>query len=143
MSAIMTFFQNSTYAWLAILCIVVLALVYVLANYSRIKKMEEGTVKVDLGEGPVPITIGVGIDCGSVVCGEMGSGKYRVEYTAIGDTVNTASRLESNAAPGTILISEAFMQALGPDYTTESIGEMTLKGKQLPIKVYHLLKGEK
>ena len=88
------------------------------------------------------ISLGIGLHCGHAVVGNIGS-EFRMDYTAIGDTVNTASRLESNAAPGTILISEAFMQALGPDYTTESIGEMTLKGKQLPIKVYHLLKGEK
>lgn len=88
------------------------------------------------------ISLGIGIHCGHAVVGNIGS-EFHMDYTAIGDTVNTASRLESNAGPGKILISEAFMKALGPDYTTESIGEMTLKGKQLPLKVYHLLKGEK
>ena len=51
------------------------------------------------------ISFGIGVNCGNAVVGNIGC-EARMDYTAIGDTVNTAARLESNAKPGQILISQ-------------------------------------
>lgn len=62
-----------------------------------------------------------------------------MDYTAIGDTVNTAVRLEANAASGEILISEALYERLKDRIDAQFKGEITLKGKALPVKVYSVL----
>ena len=61
-----------------------------------------------------------------------------MDYTAIGDTVNTASRLESNAKAGEILISEEVKKRLGDRIETEDVGEIPLKGKHNKIFVYRV-----
>jgi class 3 adenylate cyclase len=62
-----------------------------------------------------------------------------MDYTAIGDTVNTAARLESRAKAGEILISEAVYRRIEDRVLAEAVGEMELKGKSVPVKVYRLL----
>lgn len=84
------------------------------------------------------ISYGIGVNCGEAVVGNIGC-EFRMDYTAIGDTVNTAARLESRAKAGEILISEAVYQRIEERITAEPIGEMELKGKNVPVKVYRLL----
>ena len=60
----------------------------------------------------------------------------RMDFTAIGDTVNTAARLESNAGPGQILISAYVREQLGNRIEAESVGEIPLKGKSNRIEVF-------
>lgn len=108
----------------------------VLAALDMKKRLEEGAVTVDLGDGPVPITVGIGIACGPVVCGEMGSSKYRVEYTAIGDTVNTAARVQGQAGINEILITEEMYRRLKARIDCEEKGAFALKGKVNRIKIY-------
>ena len=61
-----------------------------------------------------------------------------MDYTAIGDTVNTAARLESNAKRGQILISEAVYEAVKDRVEATPIGEIPLKGKHKGVFVYQV-----
>ena len=61
-----------------------------------------------------------------------------MDYTAIGDTVNTAARLESNAKPGQILISQAVYEKVKERAATTSLGEIKVKGKTQGINVFQV-----
>ena len=84
------------------------------------------------------ISFGIGIHCGEAVIGNIGC-EFRMDYTAIGDTVNTAARLESRAGAGDILISEAVYREVKDRVDAETVGEMELKGKSRRIMVYRVL----
>lgn len=84
------------------------------------------------------VNFGIGLNCGEAVVGNIGC-EIRMDYTAIGDTVNTAARLEAKAAGGEILISEALYEQLKDRIEARFKEEMTLKGKALPVKVYSVL----
>ena len=76
------------------------------------------------------VSFGIGVHVGKAVVGNIGSQK-RMDYTAIGDTVNTAARLEANAPGGTIYISREVADALGDRILTTSLGyAVKLKGKK-------------
>lgn len=83
------------------------------------------------------VSYGIGVHCGDAVVGNIGS-DFRMDYTAIGDTVNTAARLESNAKPGQILISQRVRDALGSRIEVTALGAIPLKGKAQGVNVYAL-----
>lgn len=89
----------------------------------------------------VNLYFGIGINTGDAVVGNIGA-ENRVEYTAIGDTVNLAARLESNAKPGQVLVSKNVYEAVGDSMPLEEVGEITVKGKSKPIEVYQLVASE-
>jgi adenylate cyclase len=95
------------------------------------------------GEGGPTILMRIGIHTGPAVVGEMGS-RLQASYTAIGDTVNVAARLEPlNKQFGTsILISETTLAALNDEFTTEFKGELQVKGREEPVRVYTVHVGE-
>jgi len=84
------------------------------------------------------ISYGIGVNCGDAVVGNIGC-EFRMDYTAIGDTVNTAARLESRAKAGEILISEAVYREVENRIEAECVGEMELKGKSRAVNVYRLI----
>jgi class 3 adenylate cyclase len=83
------------------------------------------------------VGFGVGVNCGRAVVGNIGC-SFRMDYTAIGDTVNTAARLESNAKRGQVLISEEVYNHVRDRVTVEPIGTIPLKGKSKSVFVYAL-----
>jgi adenylate cyclase len=84
------------------------------------------------------ISYGIGVNVGDAVVGNIGC-EFRMDYTAIGDTVNTAARLESRAKAGEILISDVVYETVRERIEAEPVGEMELKGKSKPVKVYRLI----
>ena len=81
------------------------------------------------------VGFGIGVNCGNAVVGNIGC-EFRMDYTAIGDTVNTAARLESNAKRGQVLISESVYETIKDRVTVEDVGEIPLKGKSKGVYVY-------
>jgi len=86
-------------------------------------------------DGIPPIAIGIGINTGEAVIGNMGS-DTRFDYTAIGDCVNTAARLESatKEAGADVLIGETTEQLCG--YSLKELKPIKVKGKEKPLKIY-------
>lgn len=83
------------------------------------------------------IGFGVGVNCGEAVIGNIGS-QMRMNFTAIGDVVNTAARLESQAKAGQVLISPEVKKRLEGRIETKEMGSMALKGKSQPLTVYEV-----
>jgi len=101
----------------------------------RIEQLNEDFVTGGLPE----ISIGVGLHTGEATVGYIGS-ERRTEYTAIGDTVNLASRLESNSGGGQILLSEATLKAIPPgQFPLRQHAPLTVKNRAQPVQVYEVL----
>src|SRR5207245_9505041 len=88
----------------------------------------------------VQIRNGVGINTGEAVVGTLGS-KQRLEYTAIGDTINLGARLESITKDykTNIIISESTYVLVEDRVVTKQLGDVTVKGKSQPVKIYAVL----
>jgi adenylate cyclase len=88
-------------------------------------------------EGFPEIGVGMGLHTGEVIVGYIGS-ERRSEYTAIGDTVNTSSRLESNAQGGEILVSDATAKAARSRYKLNPREPIMVKNRQQPVKLWEV-----
>jgi adenylate cyclase len=89
-------------------------------------------------EGPL-LKIRIGINSGKAVAGEIGSINKK-EYTVLGDTVNTASRLESSVAkPMMVVIGENTYHAVKDQFDCRSLGNATLKGKENEVAVFEVV----
>jgi class 3 adenylate cyclase len=86
--------------------------------------------------GETPIDLRIGMHAGKVVAGVIGRRKF--SYDLWGDTVNTASRMESHGIPGTIQITQALAERIADRYACEPVGTIDVKGKG-PMSVYRLM----
>ena len=84
------------------------------------------------------IKMRIGIHTGPVVVGTLGN-DLRVEFKAVGDTVNLASRMEGLAEPGTTYVTEETFKLAEGFFRFEALGEKKVKGKEEPIRVYRVI----
>jgi class 3 adenylate cyclase/DNA-binding NarL/FixJ family response regulator len=90
-------------------------------------------------DGVDRLEVGIGLNTGIVMAGAIGGGG-RLEYTVIGDAVNVAQRLQSEAAGGEIVASASTIQAAGVD-DAEPIGSRIVKGREEPVDVFRITRG--
>jgi adenylate cyclase len=101
------------------------------------RRME--TVNRDLKAiGLSEISIGIGINTGMVTVGYIGS-EERTDYTAIGDPINLAARLEKQAQGWQIIISGSTREALGERFPVRPFGNILVKGRKEPVQIYEVL----
>jgi adenylate cyclase len=90
------------------------------------------------GAGLPEIAIGIGINTGTSTVGYIGSEEH-TDYTAIGDAVDLAARLEKRAEPEQIIISRATLEAIGDRFPVKPCYEIMVKGKREAVQIYEVL----
>ena len=106
----------------------ILAGLDILSGFSR---YQEQTV----AQYGIHISPRIGINTGLVVVGAVGS-DLRMEYTAMGDAINLAARMEQTAQPGTIQISEDTYRLVAPLFEFEDLGALEIKGRSEPVRAW-------
>jgi class 3 adenylate cyclase/tetratricopeptide (TPR) repeat protein len=89
-------------------------------------------------ERGLDLNVRVGINTGPVVVGEVGS-ELKQEYSAMGDAVNVAARMEQSAEPGTVRITGDTYRLIGDLFDVEPLGGVEVKGKRRPVTSYRVL----
>ena len=113
---------------------------------DHVMRALRSAIAIQLGErsihkefsGENRLRSGIGIHCGPAILGLVGMEK-RMDYTAIGDTVNIAKRIQEASLPGTILISEEVFNRVGDLVKVKPVEPILAKGKRDPIKVFELI----
>jgi class 3 adenylate cyclase len=106
-----------------------------LAIHQEINKFSD---RINQEKGIPIFKMRIGIHTGPVVVGTLGN-DLRVEFTAVGDTVNLASRMEGLAEPGTTFVTEDTFRLTEGFFRFEALGEKAIKGKGSPVKVYQVI----
>lgn len=84
--------------------------------------------------------VSIGVNSGEMVSGNIGSANLRrLDYTVIGDTVNTAQRLQSAAAPGQIVINQASYEKVKQSFSCREIGMVNMKNKSEEVMIYEVV----
>jgi adenylate cyclase len=84
--------------------------------------------------------VSIGVNSGEMVSGNIGSANLRrLDYTVIGDTVNTAQRLQSAAAPGQIIINQASYEKVKQSFSCKEIGMVNMKNKSKGVMIYEVV----
>ena len=104
-----------------------------LAMQDKLRKMNADWAQ----RGEPTIEMGIGINTGTAALGYVGS-QQRMEFTVIGDVVNTASRLCGAAAPGQILVAKQSIAKMQPIFRTKDLPPIKLKGKEKPFEVVEI-----
>jgi len=102
--------------------------------------MRNKIAEVTLEDSDFVPQLSIGINSGEMVSGNIGSVTLkRLDYTVIGDTVNTAQRFQSVAKPGQIIISEQAYAQVKESFQCQKVGEVSLKNKKAPVVIYEVL----
>ncbi len=109
----------------------------VLASLDMLADMQRLNQELSASLG-VPLLVRLGLNSGTVTVGGIGSDML-FNYTAIGDTVNLAQRLESAAEPGTLLVSQSVYEATRRLFDYSAALSLTLKGFEAPVQAYRLM----
>ena len=107
------------------------------AAMDMVGQMDKLSDEVEQAYG-CKLAYGVGVHYGDAIIGNIGS-EMRMDYTAIGDVVNTASRIEAMAPAGKVYVSGRVRELLGDRVTVgQQVGRITLKGKSVPVDIYEI-----
>ncbi|OIO01605.1 MAG: hypothetical protein COX65_04975 [Elusimicrobia bacterium CG_4_10_14_0_2_um_filter_56_8] len=87
--------------------------------------------------GGKTLGVGIGVHCGQVIAGNVGS-ESRMDYTVMGDTVNFTARLQGKAPAGAVYVSSAVKEKTQADFSYRSLGQMEFKGYSLPAEIHEL-----
>ena len=114
----------------------------VTAAAGIVREIEKRNDSISGKSGPsgVAVQVGIGVHTGQVVVGNIGSDR-RTDFTAVGDAVNVAHRLEKLASPGEILVSEAVQRRVRAATRLRFEGERQLSGREEPVHVYAVEEG--
>ena len=100
---------------------------------KEVATLDEQWIEQGLGH----LSIRVGVNTGEVISGSIGA-STRMDYTVVGDTVNVASRLESNGFPGTVLLSDSSYQKIEELLDAEKLEPIFVKNRVQPVQVYSI-----
>lgn len=107
------------------------------AAMDMVGQMDKLSDEVEQAYG-CKLAYGVGVHYGDAIIGNIGS-EMHMDYTAIGDVVNTASRIEAIAPAGKVYVSGRVRELLGDRVTVgQQVGRITLKGKSVPVDIYEI-----
>lgn len=109
----------------------------VLAALDMLDATAEYARQLKAGYG-IDFQVRIGINTGPVVVGNVGS-DLRYEYTALGDAVNVAARMQTAATPGSVLVTEATRRLTGDTFEIEDLGEIAVKGKAEPVHAFRIM----
>ena len=109
----------------------------ILAALDMLDTTDEFARQLKATQG-IDFRIRAGINSGPVMVGNVGS-DLRYEYTALGDAVNVAARMQTAAEPGTILITEMTRRLTGDTFDLDDLGEIEVKGKTEPIHAFRVI----
>ncbi|MFX0202132.1 MAG: adenylate/guanylate cyclase domain-containing protein [Candidatus Hodarchaeota archaeon] len=106
--------------------------------YAIHREMTKFSDQLRAERGLPPVKMRIGIHTGPVVVGTLGN-DLRVEFKAVGDTVNLASRVEGLAQPGSTYVTQDTFKLTEGLFRFEALGEKEIKGKEEPVRVYRVI----